>query len=95
MTLHPLEPRSATVLLSLFDLFKDLFDQVLILYGSSDTRNPVILDPIDMPDGDAINSILRICINEYLAVQRGDIDGTKDCGKFCSLVGLAGAYKGF
>lgn len=63
MALHPLEPRSTAVLLSLFNFFQYFFDQVLILYRSSDAGDPVILDPVDMPDSNAINGVLGISIN--------------------------------
>lgn len=94
MTLNPLEPCPTAEFLSLFYLFKDLFNQVLVLNRPSDASDPVVLDPVNVPDGDTVNGILRIGVNEYLAVQRRDVNGTEYRGKLCSLVGLARTCKG-
>lgn len=94
MALNPLKPCPTAEFFSLLDLFEDLFNQVLVLHGPSDAGNPVVLDPIDMPDGNAINGILGIGINENFAVQWRNIDSTEYRSKFCSLVSLAGSCEG-
>lgn len=95
MTLHPLKPCSAAEFLSLLDFFKDFFNQVLVLHRPSDAGDPVVLDPVDVPDGDAINGILRIGVNEHLTVQRRNVNGTQYRGKFRPLVSLARSCKRF
>ena len=88
MSLDPFEIRPGFQHLPFFDLAEDILDQVLVLYRFSCCRFPPVLPPVNVPIGDAINSVLAVGDNARVSIARDDLKGPQYCCQLCALIGL-------
>lgn len=76
MALDPFEQRLYFEIVPLLDLSKHILHNVSVLYGLPSRSFPPILAPIDIPDGDTVNSISTVSDNRNIPVPGYNIQRT-------------------
>lgn len=92
MPLDPFKIRLNSQLVSLLYLYKNILNNILVLYCFASGCLPSIPAPIDIPCRDTINGISAVGDDYNVSISGDDFERSQDCSELSTLVGLPGTW---